>query len=377
MPWSPDAIVPHLVLLLVALGLDAVFGGRAGLFATVPHPVRLIGWLIGRLDAALNLERDADPRRRALGVLTVALVCGLCGGIGWTVAALAHRFWPLLAVELALMVSLLAQRSLFIHVRAVADALGTGGLAAGRIAVAHIVGRDVERLDEAGVARAAIESAAENFSDGVVAPVFWAVLFGLPGLLVYKAANTLDSMIGHHNTRYRAFGWAAARLDDAFNFVPARLSGLFFVAAAAVLSAGSSTPASSFRGGVEPPRGNPDSETMGRAALDRHAACGARDDELWYPRRAWVTMLRDAHRHRSPNAGWSEAAAAGALALRLGGPRRYGGRYGEATLVEPWLGDGRAEATAADIDRMLRLYVAACAVNAALVAVVAVLDLAT
>lgn len=346
MPGFTEAdLLSPLVLLLLALGLDAAFGGRAGIFAAVPHPVRLIGWLIDRLDATLNRDRDGDLRRRLSGFLTVAVVCGLCGGIGGIVVALADRFWPLAAVELVLMVSLLAQRSLFVHVRAVAAALRSSGLAAGRVAVAHIVGRDVETLDEAGVARAAIESAAENFSDGVVAPVFWTVLFGLPGLLVYKAANTLDSMIGHQTTRYRAFGWAAARLDDALNFVPARLSGLLIVAGALALA--------------------------GRTRLFGSSSRVVHDGESWHVCRAWASMRRDARRHRSPNAGWPEAAAAGALGLRLGGPRRYA----DATIDAPWLGDGRAEATAADIDRMLRLYRAACAVNAALVAAFAMLAL--
>ncbi len=330
MPGSAAATVSPLLLLLAALVVDAMIGGRPGFLGVVPHPVRLIGWLIDRLDRALNRDDASGGRRRALGLLTVALVCGISGGIGWSVAALSRGFPPLVVVELALVVSLLAQRSLFDHVRAVARGLRTGGLAAGRIAVGQIVGRDVAGLDAAGVARAAIESCAENFSDGVVAPVFWTVLFGLPGLLAYKAANTLDSMIGHKNARYRAFGWGAARLDDLLNLAPARLSGLLIVAAATIMAPG---------GGY----------SAGR------------------------TMVRDAGKHRSPNAGWPEAAAAGALSLRLGGPRRYG----ERSIDAPWLGDGRAEATADDIDRMLRLYISACLLNAGTFAAVAAAGFAT
>ena len=324
MPWSADAAVSHLVLLLAALAIDAAVGGRAGPFGVLPHPVRLIGALIDRLERWLNRRDLGDGARRGRGVLTVLIVSAVCGGVGWAVAAAAREIPALVLVDLALVVSLIAQRSLFDHVRAVAGALRGGGVEAGRSAVGHIVGRDVRVLDEHGVARAAVESCAENFSDGVVAPVFWYALAGLPGLLVYKAVNTLDSMIGHRSERYLAFGWAGARLDDLANLIPARLAGLLLVAGAAVL---------------------PD-------------ACG---------RRGLATMLRDAGRHRSPNAGWPEAAAAGALGLKLGGPRCYG----EGAAREPWLGGGRADASAEDIERMLRLYAAACVLNAVTVAAVA------
>ncbi len=190
---------------------------------------------------------------------------------------------------------------------------------AGRAAVSHIVGRDPARLDAHGVARAAIESLAENFSDGVVAPVFWYLLLGLPGLFAYKMANTLDSMIGHRSPRYRAFGWAAARFDDLLNLVPARLSGLLLTGAA--LFANEATPG--------------------------HA--------LW-------VMLRDGRRHHSPNAGWPEAAMAGALGLALAGPRSYA----EGEVRDPWLGDGTPEATPADIGRGLQLYMLACLLLAGL-----------
>jgi adenosylcobinamide-phosphate synthase len=321
---ASETAVPPLLLLLVALGLDAVIGGRPGILAVLPHPVRVIGGLIDRIDRALNREDGNARRHRALGLLTVMVVCGLSGAVGWAVGALSHTFPAAAILELGLVVSLLTQRSLYVHVRAVASALNSGGLVAGRRAVGHIVGRNVESLDEAGVARAAIESCAENFSDGVVAPVFWYAALGLPGLLVYKAANTLDSMIGNESARYRDFGRAAARLDDLFNLAPARVSGLLIVGAAAIVS-----PA--------------------RARL------------------AWTTMSRDARLHRSPNAGWPEAAAAGALGLRLGGPRSYGATPRD----EPWLGAGSALATSEDIARMLRLYVLACCLNAGIIAVIA------
>ncbi|MDZ3838289.1 MAG: adenosylcobinamide-phosphate synthase CbiB [Rhodospirillales bacterium] len=322
-PWIPDA-VPHLVLLLAALAIDAAVGGRPGPFGMLPHPVRLIGALIDRLERRLNDPARSERQRRWRGGLTVLLVCGVSGGLGWAVAAMARELPVLLLVELALVVSLLAQRSLFDHVRAVGRALRDGGIGSGREAVAHIVGRDVTALDEHGVARAAIESCAENFSDGVVAPVFWYAVAGLPGLLVYKATNTLDSMIGHRSERYLAFGWAAARLDDALNLIPARLAGLLLAGVAAVMPGASG-------------------------------------------RRALAVMRRDARRHRSPNAGWPEAAAAGALGLALGGPRRYG----EEEVADPWLGDGDTEATPEDIGRMLRLYTAACLLAAAVIAALA------
>jgi adenosylcobinamide-phosphate synthase len=222
-------------------------------------------------------------------------------------------------VEAVVIAILIAQRGLYEHVAAVAAGLATGGLAAGREAVRHIVGRDPASLDEHGVARAAIESLAENFSDGVVAPVFWYLLLGLPGLFAYKMANTLDSMIGHLTPRYRAFGWAAARLDDVLNTVPAPLSGLLFTVAAVF-------------------------------------AKNCR------PRHALAIMLRDGRKHHSPNAGWPESAIAGALGLALAGPRRYP----EGLVADPWLGDGSARAEASDILRGLQLYRLACLIQGGL-----------
>jgi adenosylcobinamide-phosphate synthase len=224
--------------------------------------------------------------------------------------------------------SLVAQRSLYQHVSNVATALERDGLAAGRTAVAHIVGRDTELLDEAGVARAAIESLAESFSDGVVAPVFWMAIAGLSGAALYKAINTADSMIGHHTERYEHFGWAAASLDDLVNLPASRLSALLLIAA---------------------------------AALRRDGAAAE----------AWRTVWFDAPRHRSPNAGYPEAAMAGALGLSLGGPRTYDGeRIEDATM-----GNGRWDATAADIRRALVLYRRADAILIGLIAALAALIL--
>ena len=229
-----------------------------------------------------------------------------------------------LAAEAVLASSLLAQRSLYMHVRAVAAALDAGGLTAGRAEVSLIVGRNPAALDESGVARAAIESLAENFSDGVVAPAFWIVVAGLPGGAVYKAVNTADSMIGHRTARYAAFGWAAARCDDLINLPASRLSALWLIVAALL------TPGADARGAL---------------------------------RSTW----RDAGKHRSPNAGWPEAAMAGALGLRLAGPRVYG----DTLVDDAYMGDGLRAAEAADIWRALRLYVTACVVQFVVVATLA------
>lgn len=318
-----------LALLLLALVLDAVIGEARWLFRRIPHPVALVGRLVAFLDRKLNRAHRSDRDRAFRGALTVLLTAGLCGGLGWLVAWSGHRHQAGQAVEVILLVLLIAQRSLFDHVRAVGRALKGGGLDAGRAAVAHIVGRDPARLDTYGVARAAIESLAENFSDAVVAPVFWYVLFGLPGLMVYKAVNTLDSMIGHRNERYRAFGFAAARLDDVLNLIPARIAGMILAAAALFV-----------------PRGRP----------------GA----------AVSAMFRDARHHRSPNAGWPEAAMAGALGLALAGPRHYA----EGMVKDAWMGRGSPLATDADIRRALYLFAVACLIQAMTIAGMLLLRLA-
>ncbi len=298
----------NLALTLLALVSEALAGYPEALFRRIGHPVTWIGALIGWLDARLNRADWPAERRRRAGVLALALLLGLGLGVG-VVAQSALLRLPLGLALLALVSSsLLAQRSLHAHVAEVARALESS-LDDGRAAVAMIVGRDVSALDAAGVARAAIESLAENFSDAVVAPALWMALGGLPGALAYKAANTADSMIGHRTERYAAFGWASARFDDALNFPAARLSAGLIALAALTLPGASAA-----------------------------AAIGA--------------ARRDAPRHASPNAGWPEAAMAGALGLSLGGPRRYG------TLVVDGarLGDGRREATAADIAAALGLY---------------------
>ena len=315
-----------LLLLLAALALDAAIGDPAVIFRRLPHPVVLVGMLIRRLEQRLNRQDRSDRDRRLAGIASVVVVVVVAGGAGVLVDTAAAR-WALGSIaEVAVLTVLLAQRSLYDHVAAVANALDREGLAGGREAIRHIVGRDPESLDEDGIGRAAIESLAENFSDGVVAPVFWFLVLGLPGICAYKAVNTLDSMIGHRSERYRAFGWAGARLDDVANLVPARFAGLLIAVAAAL------TPRAS-----------------GKDAL--------------------VIMARDARKHRSPNAGWPEGAMAGALDLSLAGPRQYEGERVE----DAWIGEGSEDASAGDIRRALGLFVVACLVEAALIGVVALM----
>ena len=299
-------------ILLVALALDASLGYPAALFRAAGHPVTWFGSLIALLDTHLNCVGESFVRRRAKGVIATILIvtCALAAGLGVQIAVEAAL--PPIGQGIVLGIlssSLLAQRSLDEHVRAVAEALEAHGLAHGRDAVAKIVGRDPATLDEAGVCRAAIESLAESASDGVVAPAFWIAVAGLPGGLAYKAINTADSMIGHRTPRHAAFGWAAARLDDIVNLPAARMTALLIVLAACL-----------------------------------HRGTSGPD--------AWRSAWRDARLHQSPNAGWPEAAMAGALGLKLGGPRSYDGELVDAVTF----GSGRVDATSVDVRRALSLW---------------------
>lgn len=307
-------------IILIALLIDAVVGDPDAVWRRFAHPVALIGRAIGWADARFNrLELDeAVRRRRGVWTLVVLVVSAFAVGaaISWSLRGLPYG----VLIEGAIASVFLAQNSLHAHVAAVLKAWRAGGLDAARTAVSMIVGRDPKRLDEAGVARAAIESCAENFADGVIAPMLWGVALGLPGLIAYKAINTADSMIGHKSERHRAFGWASARFDDWVNLAPARLSGALIVAAALL---------------------------TGRPWRD-----------------AWRAMLRDAPRHASPNAGWPEAAMGGALGLALAGPRVYAG----VTVDDPYMNAGGGPARMEDISRALSLFRAACLLAAVAVA---------
>lgn len=346
-------LIAHAWLAFLALVVEALVGYPAWLHARIPHPVVWAGSAIDAFERGWNQPQYSFARRRLLGCLAVIMLICLALAVGTAVelgvyfadyviaggaafyAAIetaasmaAHTVgisnmvdnppslpevpaiapWGILAaiVILVLVATLgLAQRSLFVHVKHVLLALRAGDLEAARERVSHIVGRDTRQLDASGVSAAALESLAESFNDGIVAPAFWLALGGLPGLFAYKVLNTADSLIGHKEERWRAFGWAAARADDVANLVPARIAGTLLVFAG--------------WGGL-------------------------------------LVMFKDASRHASPNAGWPEAAMAGALGVRLGGPTSYDGVVHE----RPVFGSGPAPGVA-DLGRGLRVYVVACA----------------
>jgi adenosylcobinamide-phosphate synthase len=319
-------MVMSAVLTLLALLIEDAFGYPDWLAQRIGHPVAWIGRLIETLDLRLNRESDDPARRRAAGVLALFIIIAITGTAAFLIARglLFLSFGLVLVAVLAS--TLLAQRSLYAHVERVVAALEDEELEAARSAVSHIVGRDTAALDEAGVARAAIESLAENFSDAVVAPSFWMLIAGLPGAAIYKAINTADSMIGHRTERHQDFGWAAARLDDLVNLPASRLTALLLIGAAYFTESAS-------------------------------------------PLHALEAVKRDASRHRSPNAGYPEAAMAGALGTAIAGPRAYEG----VVLDDAWMGNGRSAVTASDIRAALSLYRRADTILIAIVALVAIL----
>lgn len=319
MVWFLSWPISLLWLVPVTLSLELLFG----LWAwpqKLSHPVAVLGRAISTLDQRFNNSQSSPLIRFRNGVLATALVVVsvfLLGGVIQSLLTQIYFGWILYCL---VALPFFAQTSLHYHVKATADALDVGGIAAGRVAVSHIVGRETKNLDEAGVSRAAIESCAESFCDAVVAPAFWFALLGLPGLFAYKAINTLDSMIGYRNTRYEYFGKAAARFDDVVNYIPARLSAFFLLIATFFL------------------------------------------DERFSAARGYKILRRDAGLHASPNAGWPEAAVAGILNLRLGGPRSYDTLSGKSAAVE-WIGREGGNATRSDIKNMLKLYRAACGIH--------------
>lgn len=306
--------------MVVALAADAVVGWPTLVYRRIGHPVTWIGWLIWIADGRWNCEAEPSHMRHLKGIATCLGVVAFAVVPALLVQSALPTGWIGLVLVGLLAWPLVAARSLYDHVLAVVESLERNDLPAARYAVSMIVGRDTERLDEAGISRAAIESLAENASDGIVAPIFWGAIFGLPGIAGYKAINTLDSMIGHRTPRHEAFGWASARLDDVANLVPARLTALLFALASG------------------------------------------------HPVRALVCTLKDASRHRSPNAGWPEAAMAGSLGVRLSGPRVYHDRIAH----EPWLNERGRDATRVDIWDGLRIYMFAMTGLAAIGALLAV-----
>ncbi|MEM7303012.1 MAG: adenosylcobinamide-phosphate synthase CbiB [Pseudomonadota bacterium] len=302
--------------LFFALLLDWFFGDPPSVWSKLPHPVVLFGKLIDALDEQFNKPGRSEAEQRRNGVVAVLTLLAIGLGVGHGLQILFGIFgfigW---IAEIILVAVFIAQKSMIDHVRAVIRALDSSGIEDGRRAVSMIVGRDTSSLDQSGVLKAAIESLSENFSDGVVAPAFWYMILGLPGIFAYKAINTADSMIGHKSEKYLHFGRAVAVTDDTINWPAARLSALM-IAAAAVWKYG----------------------------LDR-------------ARRTLSGALQNAMVHRSPNAGWPEAAMAFALEITLGGPRRYG----DQTVQESTLNaSGRRKVNTKDVDAALSLFSLAC-----------------
>ena len=307
----------NIPIVLIALSIDAIIGDPNWLYRKIPHPIATIGGMIHQLDLFLNRPHFKNLTKKILGVLFIIIALSVAGIIGWGMQTGLKliEFGQLLE---AILVSIfLAQNSLYRHVRNVAQALVSDGLDAARLSVSHIVGRDPATLDDSGVCRASIESLSENFSDGVIAPVFWYLIAGIPGILMYKTLNTADSMVGHLSPKYRYFGWASAKLDDVANFIPARLTALLIFLTALIIPS-----------------------TKGFKSLR--------------------SCLTYANRHRSTNAGWPEAAMAGALDIRIAGPRVYNG----IVVNDPWMGDGNPNLGTNDIDRALRLYFSSNIINA-------------
>lgn len=292
---------------LMALIGEALIGYPASLYKLIGHPVGAFAKIINHCEARWNNDRLAATKRKIAGTITVIILIAIAAGGGWLAQYLANIVLPApyswIAIAI-LAIPGLAQKSLYQHVKAVYAPLTSGDINAARDAVGMIVGRDTQALDAVGVSRAAIESLAESFCDGIMAPAFWLILGGLPGLYAYKAINTADSMVGHKEEPYRAFGWAAARIDDVANFLPARIAGILLCLSAM---------------------------------------------------KGWRTMWTYKGCHASPNAGWPEAAMAGALNRSLAGPIAYDNKIAD----KPWIGNGPAPSPS-DIMRALFYYQIAC-----------------
>ncbi|TCU12944.1 adenosylcobinamide-phosphate synthase CbiB [Rhizobium sullae] len=310
----------NLLVLLLALLLDRIVGDPDWLWSRLPHPVVIFGKAISHFDRQFNRETLTKAERRLNGTVSITVLLAFSAVAGLVL----HWFFGLfgfvgILLEVVCVAVFLAQKSLADHVSAVAEGLRGEGIVGGRRAVSRIVGRDPETLDEPGVCRAAIESLAENFSDGVVAPALWYAVLGLPGLFIYKMLNTADSMIGHKSDKYVDFGWASARLDDLANWPAARLA-ILLIAAGAWLRRGANA-----------------------------------------SREALRVAIRDGGLHRSPNSGRPEAAMAGALDVQLAGPRVYSG----IVVSEPMInGAGRGTATVKDVEDGVAVFNASCMILA-------------
>ncbi|MEM7291360.1 MAG: adenosylcobinamide-phosphate synthase CbiB [Pseudomonadota bacterium] len=317
------------LILLVALVLDWFLGEPEIVWSRFPHPVVAFGKLVSLAEKNFNHATDDPALQYRKGSLAIALLIGVALIAGAGLALLTTILGPIgWVIEAAIVFVLLAQKSLYDHVSAVANGLRDGGIEGGRQAVAMIVGRDPDMLDETGICRAAIESLAENFSDGVVAPAFWYLVFGLPGIMVYKMINTADSMIAYRSEQYLWFGRTTAQIDDLANWIPARLS-------AGLIAAGA----------------------------------GAKFG-LSKSKYSFDMAMRDAGLHRSPNAGWPEGAIAGALDIALGGPREYGDQSVAQSHINA---SGKADLRAEDILRALEVFRFTCFALWAFVLIIAIL----
>ena len=316
----------HLLILVLAIVLDMLVGDPDWIWRKVPHPVVWFGQVISTLDRYLNRIRDDRQTRKNFGALAVFIMLAIAMLAGLIFSYVFGYMGVIgFAIEIVIVAISIAQKSMSDHIKNIIAPLSSGDIEGARYAVSMIVGRQTSAMNASDVTRSSIESLAENFSDGVVAPVFWYALFGLPGILMYKMLNTADSMIGHKTVEYEDFGWASAKLDDLANWLPARLSALL-IAVAARISIGPK----SFK------------------------------DAIW-------TVLNNASLHRSPNAGWPETAMAGALGIVLSGPRSYGDKITHEPYLNP---TGRLELTHLDLEKSCKLFWLSCILEAVFIVVI-------
>ncbi len=305
-----------LFILFAALIMDWFLGEPKLVWNRIPHPVVLIGKAVTLADDRLNIQSDTDDEKIKKGSIAIAILIIASLGFALVLQIFLQKIGAIgIALEAVIVFVFIAQRSLYDHVEAIQSALQSGGLKEGRKAVALIVGRDPNFLDKTGVCRAAIESLAENFSDGVVAPAFWYAVFGLPGLFAYKIINTADSMIAYKNEKYLHFGRTTAIIDDLANWLPARISVFLIAAGSGVIN--------------------------GLKAM----------------RNSVSVTLRDAGLHRSPNAGWPESAMAGGANIALGGPRQYANETVDQAFINA---AGKRKLEVSDISKTLKIFSASC-----------------
>lgn len=308
-------LLRHLKIMAIAIFIDAIWGDPKQIYNKIPHPIIWIGNLIDYLDKKLNHPQDTAPQQKRNGFLTLGLTVALPCLIGYFIQKSLFKIFPKpIAYLLSGIIGsiFIARRSLYEHVQDVSNALEHPDINIARHAVSQIVGRNTSQLDHSGIVRAAIESLAENFSDGVTAPIFWGCIGGLPGIIIYKAINTADSMIGHKTTKYQYFGYAAAKTDDYVNYPASRLSALWIILAA------SKKPINDIK-----------------------------------------QVIKEAKKHNSPNAGWPEAAMATCLSIYLAGPRQYK----DIVLNTAWIGNGRKELNRNDIQNALKIFLSACNIH--------------